>query len=53
MKVEIKAIIFDKTIVTKFIEFTGEFPEEMPVEGQQYIVYFEKVEDDPVPEFNT
>lgn len=53
MVVKVIAVLTDGTIVIKQIENSGEFPEKLPEEGKQYTVYFEKVEPDPIPEFNT
>lgn len=52
MKVEIIRTLSDGTIVLKKLSDSGQFPEQIPIEGRQYTVYFEEVIPDPVPEFN-
>jgi hypothetical protein len=49
MKVKVLVILTDGTIIIKNLSDC----EELPVEGYEYTVYFEKIEPDPVPEFNT
>lgn len=51
MLIQILDINPDGTIVIKKISDSGEFPEQPPIEGKQYTVYFEGVEN-KVPEFN-
>lgn len=47
MLIEVKAILPDGTIIVKNLD-----GDKMPEEGKQYTIWFEKVEPDPVPEFN-
>lgn len=47
MLIEVIAILETGTIVIKNLD-----GDKMPEEGKQYTIWFEKVEQDPVPEFN-
>lgn len=51
MLIQILAIWTDGTIVIKKIYDSGEHPEQHPIEGKQYTIYFEGVEKEE-PEFN-
>lgn len=53
MLIVVIAINPDGTIVIKKISDSGEFPEQDPEVLKQYTVYFEGVEKDKVPEFNS
>jgi len=53
MLVKVIATLQDGTIVIKKLSDSGEFPESIPIEGEQYTIYFEKVEPDKIPEFNS
>lgn len=52
MIIEVIQILPDGPVKIKLIESSGQFPEKSPEEGEKYIVYFEKYNPDPTPEFN-
>lgn len=52
VKVDIIRTLSDGEIILKVIPDKDQAEIQMPEEGKQYTVWFEKVDPDPVPEFN-